>query len=195
MNTAALMLAAGQSRRFDGLKQLTDIQGMPLVCHSLLQLPPALEKRYVVLGAQWQHVAQRLPPDVEVLVAPEWHKGMGHSLSHGVRQLDSRVERVLICLADQVALTRADFSQLLRCSDQHPGMTVAAYYQHRAGVPAIFCRTEFAALRQLQGDKGARSLLNSPDNPVLTCDVPRAATDIDTQQDLTNWRGTKNDSV
>lgn len=202
MKTALVMLAAGQSRRFGGLKQLALFRGQPMVCHSLSQLPTSADNYYLVLGAQWQKIAKvvqdKSPRSVELLVAPDWQLGLGHSLRFAISQLEPAIERVMICLADQVALKPHDYEALLALSEQHPGCTVAAYYRHSLGVPAIFCRAEFSALMQLSGDKGAKALLNQNPDKVIQCDLPQAAIDIDTQQDLINtsqidWQGREND--
>jgi molybdenum cofactor cytidylyltransferase len=191
MKTAVVMLAAGASRRFGAIKQLTMIDGRPMVCHTLAQLPPNQAHYYLVLGAHSQAIAevvQRNPEfgHIEALIAPDWHLGLAHSLRSAISQLGADIERVLICLADQVALKTCDYEALLALSDRYPGRMVAAYYQHNAGVPAIFCRAEFTPLMQLKGDKGAKALLNQQADKVIQYDLPPAAIDIDTQQDLTD---------
>lgn len=191
MNTAVVMLAAGASRRFDGIKQLAQVHGQPMVCHSLAQLPPQLARYYLVLGAHSQAITEVVKRHtdlghIELLVARDWQQGLAHSLRFAINRLGPEIDRVLICLADQVALRAHDYEALLALSDSHPGRKVAAYYQHNPGVPAIFCRAEFSSLMQLAGDKGAKALLQHSADDVIYCDLPQAATDIDTQQDLTD---------
>lgn len=205
MKTAVVMLAAGASRRFGGIKQLAVIDGQPMICHALAQLPPGLARYYLVLGANCQAIAEVVErhPDfghIQLLIAPDWQQGLAHSLKFAISQLSPDIERVLICLADQVALKAHDYKALLALSDTHPGHIVAAVYQHNPGVPAIFCKAEFALLMQLKGDKGAKALLHQYADKVIQCDLPAAAIDIDTQQDLTdnrpagsNRQGIKND--
>ncbi|ALS98899.1 nucleotidyltransferase family protein [Lacimicrobium alkaliphilum] len=205
MKTAVVMLAAGASRRFGGIKQLAMIDGRPMICHALAQLPPNQARYYLVLGANSQTIAEVVAsnPDfrhIQPLIAPDWQQGLAHSLKFAIRQLGSDTERVLICLADQVALRTHDYEALLALSDSHPGRIVAAYYQHNPGVPAIFCKAEFALLMQLKGDRGAKALLNQFADKVIQYDLPLAAIDIDTQQDLidnspaeSNRQGIKND--
>ncbi|WP_088329090.1 nucleotidyltransferase family protein [Lacimicrobium sp. SS2-24] len=189
MNTAVVMLAAGQSQRFGGSKQLAQFRGQPMICHGLANLPPGLQHYYVVLGANWQPIEEVVKGydefrHIRICVAEDWEKGLAHSLRFALSQLSPEVERVMICLADQVALGPEDYMRLLCCADEHPGAMTAAYYQHSLGVPAIFCRTQFSQLMQLQGDKGARALLQGSAELVQPVAMPAAAIDIDTQQDL-----------
>ncbi|GGD68548.1 nucleotidyltransferase family protein [Lacimicrobium alkaliphilum] len=190
MSIAAIMLAAGQSRRFGAIKQLAEIRNKPMICHALAQLPADLNPVYLVLGAHWQQISDVVQRHCEFgkikrIIAPHWQKGMGYSLNFAISQLAPDIERVLVCLADQVDIRESDYARLMALSDQYPKNIVAAYYQHTLGVPAIFCKADFNALMQLTGDKGAKALLYNSGDRVVKCELPRAAKDIDRQQDLT----------
>jgi CTP:molybdopterin cytidylyltransferase MocA len=65
------------------------------------------------------------------------------------------------------------------------GATIASRYADRLGVPAIFPRRAFSALRRVDGDRGAREILNSGASQwrVVALDMPEARADIDTQTD------------
>ncbi|MBY5993188.1 NTP transferase domain-containing protein [Ferrimonas balearica] len=180
----ALLLAAGTSSRFGPHnKLLTNVAGEPMLLRSLATLKALLgEQVLVVLG----HQADRLAPllgDTPHVVNPDYEQGMGSSIATGVNALpQGQDDAVLIALADQVALTEADYCRLL---DRYilDGRPVAARYQGRLGVPALFTRDHFPRLGALTGDQGARRWLKTlPDlQPV---DLPRAALDIDTPADL-----------
>jgi molybdenum cofactor cytidylyltransferase len=60
---------------------------------------------------------------------------------------------------------------------------VCAVYDGHAGVPALFPRTFFADLMALDGDSGAKAMLQSL-NDKVTVPMPEAAIDIDTIEDL-----------
>lgn len=67
---------------------------------------------------------------------------------------------------------------------------VASAYSGTIGIPALFRRSQFAALLELKQDRGAKQLMQScPDN-VATVDFPAGAIDIDTRDDfarLNQW--------
>ena len=67
-----------------------------------------------------------------------------------------------------------------------PGVPAAARYAGRAGVPAVLPRRHWREVRALRGDEGARALLR--DRRVTLVEMPEAALDVDTPQDLLGLR-------
>ncbi|KXI30801.1 nucleotidyltransferase family protein [Paraglaciecola hydrolytica] len=186
----AVMLAAGKSQRFAGVKQLALINGRTMLEHCLSQyfigemLIPQITTMTVVLGANKSQLEQCDLSQVSVFTAANWQQGMGASLADFVKQLPVTTSHLLIGLADQVALKTPDFVALIESSQQNPEMIICAQYGHVQGVPAIIPRRFFAELSQLNSDKGARALINQYPEHVHSLAMPNAAIDIDTQQDL-----------
>ena len=93
-------------------------------------------------------------------------------------------DRVLLLVSDQPLVT-AEHLRLLLAAPAPDGI-VAAAYNGRLGVPAVFDRRHFAALAAAEGDQGARTLLRTL--PATPFDLPEAAVDIDTPDDLRGLR-------
>ncbi|WP_289028676.1 nucleotidyltransferase family protein [uncultured Paraglaciecola sp.] len=190
MKTELLLLAAGKSRRFNGIKQLADINGQVMVCHCLSayqQDGKWLEDiafGTVILGANAKAVAKVLPITVNAYIAQSWEQGMGHSLAESIGVLSRSTTHVLVGLADQIAIRSLAIKALLEASKQHPQKIIAAEYQDKAGVPAIFPKAFFSQLSKLQGDKGARDILQNNNGNVIKVTMSEAVIDIDTQDDL-----------
>jgi molybdenum cofactor cytidylyltransferase len=190
MKTELIMLAAGQSKRFGGLKQLAQIKGQPMICHCLSQYRQGdnwlsgIANGHVILGSDAELISNILPTKVERYIADSWPLGMGHSLGQSIQLIASDTTHVLIVLADQVALTQQHILRILNESNCFPLHIVAAKYANRVGVPAMFPREYFSQLSQLRGDKGARTLLQQHLQRVISIDIPEAALDIDTLADL-----------
>ncbi|MDB6147264.1 MAG: hypothetical protein JWO45_928, partial [Spartobacteria bacterium] len=70
---------------------------------------------------------------------------------------------------------------------------VAACYSGRIGTPALFSRRYFADLLQIEGQGGAKSLLERHASGVLPIDFPEAACDLDTPEDVAEF--TKNEDT
>lgn len=193
MKTELLLLAAGKSQRFNGIKQLADIQGVPMVCHCLDQYRynghwlQGLASGHVVLGANATAVSKVLPDFVNRITVDNWYDGMGSSIAGAVKSVVDDTTHLLIGLADQVALTPAHISQLLERSQHYPERIIAAFYAGKFGAPVIFPRIYFKDLAQLSGDKGARNLLNGGTQDIEQVTLSLAAIDIDTQNDLLNF--------
>ena len=189
VNLAAVILAAGESRRFDGIKQLADIGGISLINRVIAQYPQAnISDVWVVLGASADVIAVQLPDGVRIIKTAQWQQGMGASLAYAITTLaKANYTHVFIGLGDLVALNSDDINAYIKRSEQYPQHIIATEYSHGAGVPAIFPQADFADLMALQGDKGAKSLLQQNSHRVKLLECDNARVDIDTQQQWQHW--------
>lgn len=193
MKTELILLAAGQSKRFGGIKQLADIYGQPMVCHCLAQYRQGegwldgIAHGHVVLGSNAELICEVLPNNVHKLVVSSWYQGMGHTLSQSMQIIASDTTHVLIGLADQIAISQQMISRLLEQAKSNPKLIVAAKYVGRLGAPSIFPRHYFSRLGQLNGDKGARMLLKKHPQHTISVAMPEAVLDIDTPEDFKGY--------
>ncbi len=177
MSVAAIVLAAGASRRLGEPKQLIRLDGETLlertvrVCREAGCLPVV-----VVLGAFVDEVCKGSSlGDASVVINDAWTEGMGSSVRAGVQELASGVEGCVIATCDQPAVTAEHLRALMKSNE----LTASAYAgQH--GVPAYFPRATFRQLMQLQGDAGARKLLKD----ARALELPSGELDVDTAEDL-----------
>lgn len=187
MKLAYVILAAGQSKRFNGCKLLAKTQGKALLQHALdkaVTLRP--DDTYVVTGA-WhlelqQAIKQRQLTEFNAIYNPDWSSGMGSGISLATKRLETEYDYLLFVLADQLALQVADVQLLV--DKTQPDAVVAASYNNTLGVPAIFPRFSYSELKQLDGQTGARALLREQQLTVQSVDLPAAALDIDFLADL-----------
>jgi molybdenum cofactor cytidylyltransferase len=193
VKTELILLAAGQSKRFGGIKQLVDIQGKPMVCHCLFQYRQGknwlegLADGHIALGANAHLIKAFLPTAINIQVAQSWESGMGHTLAESMQFLDVNTTHVLVGLADQALITQQMIKELLARSSQYPKNIIAAKFAGNLGAPAIFPSQYFLELRQLSGDKGARVIVQQNLQHVISIDMPEAGLDIDTQDDLKSY--------
>jgi molybdenum cofactor cytidylyltransferase len=184
------MLAAGQSKRFGGIKQLTDIGGQPMICHCLLQYRQGekwldgISNGWVALGSNANLITQVLPDHVNKYVVNSWLNGMGHVLAQSMQNIAVDTSHVLIGLADQIAITQPILKQLLDVASNYPNYIVAAQYNGGVGAPVIFPKQYFSNLSELKGDKGAKMLLLQNSQQTIGVPIPEASLDIDTLDDL-----------
>lgn len=186
---AGLLMAAGSSQRFNGIKQLAPMADKTLLqhtCHTLCA--SSVDQVWVVLGAYREQLAPLLPANVSVVGSQHWQLGLGANISLGVSELTDDYTHILLTLADQVALTVADFNRLLALSAHHPQHIIAAKYAQVVGVPVIFPKACFTDLIQLTGDSGARKLLKETQIEMKEVEMERAAIDIDTPLDWQHWQ-------
>lgn len=186
----ALLLAAGESKRFGAIKQLTLIDKHPLILRTLTQFRAAnFDSLSVALGARAQQIAQVLPGDVDILITEHWQQGMGNSIANGVKNLPANTTHLFIGLVDQVEIYAKQCNLLVELSKKQRTKIIASQYHGRRGAPAIFPRTFFSELGTLDSDYGARDLLNNS-GEVIPLDLPEAAIDIDTKTELNAYLAT-----
>jgi molybdenum cofactor cytidylyltransferase len=183
----AVVLAAGSSQRFGSNKQAATLAGETLLGRTLKAVFGVLRDCDVYLVLAENAPALDLTDQSALHVVRNALAGTGiaSSIRAGVAALPVDAEAVMLLLADQPLIDEADLERLVACWRSSPGACVAAEYGGTVGVPAIFPRGMFAALLQLQGDRGARSLLRGTAGAsVLTVSMPHAALDVDTPADL-----------
>jgi molybdenum cofactor cytidylyltransferase len=194
MRIGALILAAGESRRFEGVKQLVKVKGQTLLNRVLKAYKSVgCSPIYVALGANCKDIAETLPEGIHVIHIQDWFKGMGHSLATSIAWIDENEsigckDKLLVGLGDQVDICSEELNRLINRAKELPSKIIAASYNDSQGVPAIFGRADLDSLSELQGDVGARVYLKNNSNKVIPIDLPSAAFDIDTRNDLHIWQ-------
>ena len=184
------MLAAGAARRFGSPKGLADYRGRPLIRHVVESVSTAIATRgpasavTVVLGPEPEPLREALSgTGVDFAIKDHSSDGLSSSLRLGIQSLPPGTSAVLIVLADQALVASDEYQRLLDVARTNPERPIAAAYDDTVGVPAVFPARYFERLSALQGDRGAGSLLKS-DDQVVPIDMPSAAFDIDTPEQL-----------
>lgn len=188
MSLHAIILAAGDSRRYGAPKQLAPWNGGTLLQHAVGRATAVCNNAViVVLGARAETIRGSLPNrDIEVVHNPDWHEGMASSIRAGIGALPKQSDAALIMLCDQPMITETILSTLVQRWRQNPRLIVAASYNNTHGVPAVFPRAFFPELLALQGDRGAKQIINAHPQYLETLPLPEAGVDIDTPADLQN---------
>jgi molybdenum cofactor cytidylyltransferase len=179
-----VVLAAGEGSRFGGAKQLAELEGRPLVEHSLAALAavPAVEKFVLVLGARADEIRSRIDPrGAEVVVCESWAEGQAESLKAGLAAIDD-MDAALILLGDQPGITPAAIEAVLALYDG--SRPLRAVYDGTPGHPVVMPRALMRKARELEGDAGARELLEGAGVRRVEVGHLCEPTDVDTPSDL-----------
>jgi CTP:molybdopterin cytidylyltransferase MocA len=182
-----VLLAAGEGRRYGGIKQLVEIEGQPMVRRAARAALEHGVSVIVVTGAhaeQVEAVLDDLP--LQIIRHAGWQDGMGSSLAAGIRGVDASLPQTsaaLLCLADQPLLAPALIQQMFQRHTEAPERLLVTEQDGVSGPPVLFPRDCFAALTVLSGARGAHALIERE-----AARVERFAStsnmDIDTPQDL-----------
>jgi molybdenum cofactor cytidylyltransferase len=184
---ACIVLAAGGSRRLGFPKQLVRRRARSLLAHALASARGAMPRSplIVVLGAsalRLRLVVRRATPSAVVVYNARWADGLAGSLHAGLAAVPSPTASILVTLVDQPGVDGRALLRLLKAWRRRPGTAAAALYAGRPGVPAVLPRRYWRAIRELDGDAGARAMLRGGE--ITTVNMPEAELDIDTRADV-----------
>ena len=181
-----LLLAGGAARRFGANKLLANLPtGEAVGLLAAAKLAAVVDHLLVVVRADDEPTAGAFAQaGYDVLRCAEARLGMAHSLAGGVAaSLTSAAW--MVALADMPLISPATLVALVACWRQHDRIVVPMC-AGQAGHPVIFPARWRDALLVLQGDSGARALLEAHGDDVFTYPTTDTGVvrDIDTPQDL-----------
>jgi molybdenum cofactor cytidylyltransferase len=191
----ALLLAAGSARRFGAPKLVQEIDARPVIRWCVESL----------LASDVDDVLIVVPPDHDAItsalagtgagfvVNPDHERGIGTSIATGVAALGDDTAALLVALADEpfveVAVIHRVMSAYRRSRTERVPAIVAPRYGAVPGHPVLFDRSVFGELRALDGDHGARSVIDRDSARVTIVQIDGSPPgDIDTPEDLARMR-------
>jgi len=190
---AALLLAAGGSSRLGAPKQLLPWGDTTLLGHvldSLRELP--FDEVFVVIGAAANEILDKVDlSGTTVIENPEWEEGMASSLRVGLDAVLrlSRADAVAIFLGDQPDISEEVVSGLLEARRSTKRQAIVPKYRYIWGNPVVVERSLWLRLMSLEGDEGAKGLLQA--HPEWVHEVwfeQRSPRDVDTRADFDDLR-------
>lgn len=186
-----ILLAAGSSGRLGHPKQLLSYKGKILLQYLLDEATSSSASCIViVLGADAENIKTKLSAgNHPVVVNEEWKEGMGSSIRCGIRALQKNypdAEAAILMTCDQPFVTAALLDELVQTHWQTGKRIVSSSYDNTSGPPALFHRSLFPELLQLQGDKGARKITDTYAGERASVSFPQGNIDIDTAADYDN---------
>ncbi len=160
--------AAGASRRLGTPKQMVQFEGESLIRRAAKTALDVLPDVIIVTGCEDVAVrreVQDLP--VAIVDNPDWEKGMGTSIAVGARAAIDRFPEligILIHLCDMPLIDAAHLKNLVREAGRSDSGLAYTEYEDTEGVPALFGRLLFEELLFLDGDRGAKQVIERTDN-------------------------------
>jgi molybdenum cofactor cytidylyltransferase len=187
-NHDIIILAAGSSGRLGQPKQLLPWKNSTLLNHLVNEAKnSAAGHVIVVLGAHADSIKLVLAnSSIEIVVNDNWSEGMASSIRYGVdhlQKINPAADTVTLMTCDQPHVTTILLDQLIETHLQSGKLIVSSKYTGSTGPPVLFHKIHFNALLALQGDSGARKIVQQYPHDLAFVSFPAGEIDIDTEED------------
>lgn len=168
-NTAWIMLAAGNSRRFGANKLLYEIEGSPMYQRTLSCLFKAQKEVLkktgifcpVTVVTQYKEVGETAEKmGAKVCYNPHPEEGISSSLKIGLKE-NKEADACLFTVADQPWLTWESVMGLLEVFWESEKGMACMQNGEKKGNPCVFSKKYYKELFSLTGDVGGKQILNA----------------------------------
>lgn len=156
MNTAGIILAAGESRRMGRPKATLPLRGGTFLSVLAATMAKVCEPMIAVFGAGAEALLEQLPPGITGVVNPLWQAGMLTSLQAGFAALPNDCEAAFFTLVDHPAVQPATLTALLQT-----GSPIAIpRCDGRRGHPVLVRQSLFDEIRREPVTSQVRDIVN-----------------------------------
>jgi len=193
MTTAAVVLAAGASRRLGRSKQLEPWGESNLLSNVVARTRSfPVDEVWVVLGHDYERILEETEfGDAGVIENPEWAEGIASSIRVALDALTrlSRVDKALIVMGDQPSVPVELVEALLDSHARSDHQVSVPKYRYSWGNPVLVDRALWPRLMSLEGDEGAQRLWQAHPEWVNEVWFPFLVhRDADTETDIVELR-------
>ncbi|MGH9332866.1 MAG: NTP transferase domain-containing protein, partial [Vicinamibacteria bacterium] len=180
-----VVLAAGSSTRMGRPKLELPIGEKPMLRQVVDTMLESSFDRVLVVTAPGARPDLPADPRLEVVENPDTREGVASSIRSGLENLPEETELVAIALADLPMVRRETLDELLRAHAETGSVVVYPEYRGQQGHPVLWHRSLFDELQRLEGDRGAKPVLERHRARALALPVedPGVCLDIDTPAD------------
>ncbi|EPE98088.1 NTP transferase domain-containing protein [Rhizobium grahamii] len=185
-----VVLAAGKASRMgEGgpHKLLAEFDGVPLIRRSVMTAIGSQASSVVVVTGHRKDALETAVSGLNITTVhnPDYASGMASSLATGFSVEQARsADGILVMLADMPGVSTGDLDALIGAFRQSNGQSIIrAVSGGKRGNPVILPKSLFAEVLKLEGDVGARHIVETSGVPVVDVDIGDAAhLDVDTPE-------------
>ncbi|MEQ9445022.1 MAG: molybdopterin-binding/glycosyltransferase family 2 protein [Rhodospirillaceae bacterium] len=195
-NVAAVVLAAGQSRRMGSVNKLLEpVDGEPLIRRTVSSIVNSgAQSVIVVTGHEGDRVKAALSGlDVTFASNPDYADGLSTSLKVGLSRVPPQCDGAVICLGDMPNLSKPHIDALIAAYRPEAGQAIVVpVHKGKRGNPVLWDKRFFEGISEVSGDVGARHLIGTYAELVTEVDFGDTAvlTDLDTPEQWSKFLDT-----
>ena len=170
---SAILLAAGQSKRMNGENKLIkEIQGTPLIKHSVKNiLASSIDELIVVLGHQKETIEKLINKNekIKFVFNKDFESGIASSIKTGLNNLSEKTEAFFICLGDMPMVNPNIYNQLIKSINKRE--IIVPTYKRQQGNPVLFAKSMKEKIINISGDVGAKKILELNKDKILNLEI------------------------
>ena len=170
---SAILLAAGQSKRMNGENKLIkQIQDIPLIKLSVKNiLASSIDELIIVLGYQKEIIEKLIDKNkkIKFVFNKDFESGMASSIKTGLNHLSKKTDAFFICLGDMPMISQNIYNQLIKSKNNKE--IIIPTYKGQQGNPVLFSKSMKKVIMSVNGDVGAKKILEMNKDKILFCKI------------------------
>lgn len=185
MKINLILLAAGNSKRFNGNKLLAIYKEKPIYMH-IVNNVLKLEVNKIICVTQYEEIKEALlNTNINVVMNENSSLGVSSSIKLGIN-FDKNADGYMFMVCDQPFISIETLNSLIDNFINGDKGIVCVGYGDNKGNPVIFSKRYVNELLSLEGDNGGKRILKGHLNDLNIVNVDSAIelVDIDTQEEL-----------
>ena len=170
---SAILLAAGQSKRMNGENKLIrKIRGVPLIKLSVKNiLASSIDELIIVIGHQKEIIEKLIAKNekIKIVFNKDFESGIASSIKIGLNNLSEKNEAFFICLGDMPMVNKDTYNQLIKSRNNKE--IIVPTYKGQQGNPILFSKSIKEKIMTIQGDVGAKKILELNKDKILNVEI------------------------
>jgi molybdenum cofactor cytidylyltransferase len=176
---SAVILAAGLSSRMNGENKLAKkINGIPLINHTIKNILGSKVNEIIIVVGYEEDVLKSLiekNKKIKIIYNKNYKSGIASSIKIGLKNISTKAEAFFITLGDMPNVNQNIYNKLIKVRDKYNKKLKVKYkkeiaiptYQGRNGNPILFSKHMKEKITKIEGDVGAKSLVELYINKTL----------------------------
>ncbi len=160
---SAIILAAGMSKRMRlGNKLMLEKNNIPIIIHTIKNVFKSnVSEIIVVLGNESKIMNKILKTlDVKIIYNNMYKTGISSSIKKGLDNIDANCKGVLICLGDMPMIKTSTYNKIIDAFYNNQKKNIIPFFNNKRGNPVLFDKSYFNKIKNIEGDQGAKYLIN-----------------------------------
>ena len=195
---SAILLAAGESSRMKGENKLSKkIDGIPIIKYAVKNiLGSSVDEIIIVLGHEKSIIENIIDKNkkIKFIYNENYKNGMSSSIKKGLNNINKKSEAFFICLGDMPNVNQNIYNKLIKSrynynkkfSSEQKKEIVVPTFEEKNGNPILFSKFMTKQILNINGDVGAKEILEFNKNKILYVPIRNSGItlDFDTEEDF-----------